>query len=80
MPSEHQVRGEFQKEHPTATIVELFAGEQDDEHTLFTIRYQDERDGRQYRACWLYRDYPDSGWRVMSKASVAEPSPLGFCT
>ena len=79
LPSHDAVRAEFQAEHPTAVIAELYVGEGDSDHALFTIRYRDTTDNRDYRACWLYSDYQTGEWRVMRKHRVPEPAPERYC-
>ena len=78
VPSEQDVRAEFRRDHPSAEVLELYIGEGDSEHALYTIRYREN--GVSYRACWLYRDFPDSGWHVMNKGSTPEPAPARYCS
>lgn len=80
VPSEQEVRRDFQRTQPSAEVLDVYVGEGDSDHAYFTIRHRKRGDGVVYKDCWVYSDANRDQWQVIHKSTVPEASaPKDFC-
>ena len=70
VPTNGEVRREFEQATPNARVVDIGVGEGNDEAAWFYIRFRTKGDPSQHEAVWLYVKGSEGKWKVTHRDQV----------
>ena len=74
-PRDADVRAEFLRAHPGASVESVGAGEGDGDHAYVHVRYRAAGDSALREAVWLYVRQADGAWRNTRRDSAGAARP-----